>query len=65
MTAYVALKNGRPSGVGETEADARRYALTHAGITFQKYEWGATGKLFVGSRWTGWEVHPARKLEKA
>jgi hypothetical protein len=63
-TEFIALKNGRPSVTGDSESQVRRFAEQQVERTRRTaVDWGTTGRLFVGNRWTGWEVHPVKKLE--
>lgn len=64
---YVALDHGRPTASTEDEKRARKFAelaVAQAGRAGRGLSWTPTGKLMTGNRWTGWEVHPARRLDE-
>lgn len=60
MTYVVSDERGRPvaSATSKDEAQTFAYRNTsrkrHPAATV---EWTGTGKMFVGGRWNGWEVH--------
>lgn len=65
---YVTLDHGRPAVSAHSEKAARKFAELRIaqewGAAPTGFSWTGTGKLMAGSRWTGWEVHPARLVEE-